>query len=162
MQVKKNRHIRETEELLINYNSIKQFIKEAEQDIKYLEEEICSFPALEFKEKVQSSISVGSDVEKDALKIIEEKEKLEIRIRQSKRKIAKIDKSLAELKPEQRDVLIYFYIKQYSWTKIADIMNYSERTVRERRRIALRYLSYKMKGASSLVEYGKETLFDRL
>lgn len=161
MKTRKKGYIRKTEELLKNYNQIKLFIENTEKKMKDLTEDKCSFPALSYDERVQTSCKTGSDVENDVIRIEEAREELQKQLDDNIDTVIRIEKAMSNLTEEQKMIINYYYFKKYSWFKILELMHYSDKTLRERKKEAVRAVAYGLFGICVYRE-NEPTLFDKI
>lgn len=112
-----------TEEVLINYNSIKTEIKNIELDIEEIQSEYEGISGVSFEERTSKTNKFNSSVENEILK----KEKLIKKLKREKeskiRLITKIDNSLEVLDETERKIIEYRLVKGYSWIKVSTLLN---------------------------------------
>lgn len=124
---------------LKNYNNLKVEIKKLKLKVDVLAEDITELPALACSEKIQSS-NTRKVVEDNTLKLIQEKNIIENRIRKKEYQIKEIDTGLKELGYYERKVLEMRYIYKSSWRECEEQLGYSERYLQKIRIKALKEL----------------------
>ena len=137
--------IKVTEEILREYESIKSGLETLKEQLESVDEDIVSLPAVGCSERVQMSLS-GSPTEDSALEIIEQKKMIEKKIEENEALIKAVDRGLNNLDLIHRQVIEYTMIDKQNWVYICDKLKYSETQLREKKKEAIKSLSYALFG----------------
>lgn len=128
---------KKVENLLSNYNMLKISIDNMKKDIEHLNKE-CGVNGISFDEVGTSPTNnISSVVENTVLSISEEKEELNIKIEDNKRKIDSVDRALEGLTEVERTILEEKYICSRQWWEVAGIVKYGERHCKRIRTAAI-------------------------
>lgn len=137
--------IKVTEEILKEYKYIKLGLKTLREQLELIDEDIISLPAVGCSERVQMSLS-GSPTEDSALEIIEQKKMIEKKIEENEALIKAVDRGMNNLDLIHRQVIEYTMIDKQNWVYICDKLKYSETQLREKKKEAIKSLSYALFG----------------
>lgn len=89
--------------------------------------------------KVQTS-GIAGNIEDTAIKVIEEKERIENEIRHEKSQLTILEMALEALSETERDVIVNFYVKGKQWWQVSNVVKMSERACRCMRNKAINKL----------------------
>ncbi len=123
-------------------NNIRSMIKEKQ----YLEERIAELEQQIYglKPLATERTSKGGGAGDRLTTLIESRDKLQVKLAEKLEIINKAELRVEEeidiLTPEERNVIRYFYLKGYSWEKVAEVTSYAERSVRTHRDTAIKKL----------------------
>lgn len=147
-----------TEELLKDYKNFKLAIITMKEQLELIDEEMISLPAISYSEKVQMSIN-GNPTEDDALELVELKKDLKKKIKETEVFIKSIERGLNNLDSIHRDIIEIVVIDKKSWAYACDKLKYGETQLREKKKEAIKAISYSIFGFG--IDY-EENLLSRL
>lgn len=148
-----------TEELLKDYKSLKLGIISMKEQLELIDEEMITLPDTSYSEKVQMSTTTRSQTENIALELVELKKDLKIQIKETEVIVKNIERGLNNLNQLQREVIEIVVIDKKSWAYACDKLKYGETQLREKKKEAIKAVSYSIFGFS--IDY-ENNLLSRL
>lgn len=146
----KEKHYKMAENCLKSYNMILIYIGGLEKDLEQIQENDGVLGISYEKEKIGETCKINKLVENVATKNVTAEDLLKKKISAYKYKLNKINKALACLTKDERDILTLFYIQNRSWFEITMELYKSESTCKRNRRNAINKLAFNLYGIDSL------------
>ena len=153
-----------TEKILYGYKDIDEFINNAEEKLKLMEQEelITTVGSISYDSiQVSPTFNIGRVTELKALDRVEEEIELKIELYRNKKLKKEIDKAISNLSSIHKDLINFRYIQCLDWMQIVDKMHYEERQLRNKKNEAVKSIARKL----FVIKVFKEeepTLFDML
>ena len=98
------------------------------------------------KEKSSPTFKFNSETENTAINNIEKKDKLKNKIRETERRLERLERGIQALKGVEHSIISLRYIEGLGWREIAYKVNYSQRHCTRTKNNAIRKLSVALFG----------------
>ena len=134
------------EKLLYEYNSLKTFIKNAQQQIENIQKDVDGVSGVSYNKVSSKTNNTPSIVENEVLKREKKISILQKRIQKTQGLLDRLDRSIEVLNDIEKRIIKLRYMKNLQWYEVSWNVKYSERWCKELKSKAIEKIAVAMFG----------------
>jgi len=134
------------EKLLYEYNSLKTFIKNAQQQIENIQKDVDGVSGVSYNKVSSKTNNTTSIVENEVLKREKKISILQKRIQKTQGLLDRLDRSIEVLNDIEKRIIKLRYMKNLQWYEVSWNVKYSERWCKELKSKAIEKIAVAMFG----------------